>query len=101
MKAALLKRLKHLEEVQATENLPPVEFQVGYLKSLPAEYTGERHIVTVGRDPDGLYQWEERPGPEPADEDQGNRPPFRVVLASPEEYPAAGSVAEIDADNTK
>jgi hypothetical protein len=101
MKAALLKRLKHLEEVRATENLPPVEFQVGYLKSLPAEYTGERHIVTVGRDPDGLYHWEERPGPEPADEDQGNRPPFRVVLASPEEYPAAGSVAEIDADDTK
>jgi hypothetical protein len=49
MKATILSRLKRLKEVQAIENLPPVEFQTGYLKSLPAEYTGERHIVTVGR----------------------------------------------------
>jgi hypothetical protein len=88
MKAALQKRLKHLEEVQATENLPPVEFQVGYLKSLPAEYTGERHIVTVGRDPDGLHHWEERRGPEPNKGKRNSVPPFRVVLASPEEDPA-------------
>ena len=91
MKAGLLKRLKRLEEVRPVDNLALVEFQIGYLRSLPAEYTGDRHLVTVGRDPDGLYHWEERPGPEPADEDQGNLPPFRVVLASPEEYPAPGA----------
>jgi hypothetical protein len=101
MKAALLKRLKHLEEVQATENLPPVEFQVGFVKKLPAECTGDRHLVTVARDPDRLYHWEERPGPEPYKGKRNSIPPFRVVLASPEEYLAAGSVAEIDADNTK
>ena len=56
MKTGLLKRLKRLEEVQATENLPAPEFQSGYLKQLPAEYTGERHIVTVGRDADGYYR---------------------------------------------
>jgi hypothetical protein len=84
MKAALLKRVQRLEEVCGSQCRPP-EFQVCYLKELPADYTGERHIVTVGRDPDGTYRWEERPGLEP---DQGKRNPvrpFRVVLASPEE----------------
>jgi len=89
VKAAILTRLKRLEEVQATENLPLVEFQIGYLKSLPAEYRGERHIVTVGRDADGTYEWEEHPGPAPRDEGQGILPPFRVVLASPEDVPTA------------
>ena len=40
MKSALLKRLKRLEEVQAIEGVPPVEFQTGYLNELPPEYTG-------------------------------------------------------------
>jgi hypothetical protein len=93
MKAALLKRLKRLEEVQASENLPPPEYQTGYLTELPHEYTGDRHIVTVGRDANGLYHWEERPGPEP---DEGKRnfpPPFRVVLTSPEDVPPAAGAA--------
>jgi hypothetical protein len=101
MKAALLKRLKRLEQVQATEDLPSVEFQVGFVKRLPDEYTGNRHLLTIGRDADGMYQWEERPGPEPNKDKRNSVPPFRVVLASPEECPAAGSVAEIDADNKK
>ena len=86
MRAALLKRLQRLEEVRGVACQPP-EFQVGYLKKLPAEYAGERHIVTVGRDPDGTYHWEERPGPEPNDQ-RSAVPPFRVVLTSPEEDPA-------------
>ena len=86
MKAALLKRVQRLEEVRVVACNPP-EFQVGYLKKLPADYTGERHIVTVGRDPDGTYHWEERPGPEPNDQ-RSAVPPFRVVLTSPEEDPA-------------
>jgi hypothetical protein len=85
MKAAILTRLKRLEEVQAAENPPPVEFQVGYVKRLPAEYAGECHVVTVGRDPDGTYRWEERPGPEPTEGKGNSIPPFRVVLTSPEE----------------
>jgi hypothetical protein len=86
MKTALLKRVQRLEEVRVVACNPP-EFQVGYLKKLPADYTGERHIVTVGRDPDGTYHWEERPGPEPNDQ-RSAVPPFRVVLTSPEEDPA-------------
>jgi hypothetical protein len=89
MKAAILTRLKRLEEVQAAENLALVEFQIGYLKSLPAEYAGERHIESVGRDVDGTYTWEERRGPSPCDEGQGILPPFRVILASPEDVPPA------------
>ena len=96
MKAALLKRLQRLEEVCGVACQPP-EFQVGYLKKLPAEYAGERHIVTVDRDPDGTYHWEERPGPEPDDKRSSIRP-IRVVLTSPEEDPAPRAQPEIDAD---
>jgi hypothetical protein len=91
MKTAILTRLKRLEEVRAAENPAPVEFQTGYLKELPADYTGERHIVTMGRDPDGNYRWEERPVPEPNDDKRTSIPPFRVVLASPEEHPTAAA----------
>ena len=68
MKAALLKRLQRLEEVRAAQPRP-LELQFGYLKKLPPDYTGERHVVTLGRLPDGNYQWEERPGPANEDED--------------------------------
>ena len=47
---------------------PRIEF--GYLKKLPTDYTGERHIVTLGRLPDGNCQREERPGSAPANEDE-------------------------------
>jgi hypothetical protein len=56
MKTALLKRVQRLEEVRVVACQPP-EFQVGYLKELQADYTGERHVVTIGRDPDGNYRW--------------------------------------------
>jgi hypothetical protein len=69
MKTAILKRLKRLEEVRAVESQPPVEFQIGYVNRLPDEYTGERHVVTVGRAADGTYRWEERRGASPANED--------------------------------
>ena len=69
MKAAPLKRLQRLEEVRATEHRP-LELQFGYLNKLPPDYTGERHVVTLGRLPDWKYQWEERPGPAPANEDE-------------------------------
>jgi hypothetical protein len=69
MKATLLKRLQRLEEVRAAEPRP-VELQFGYLKKLQPDYTGERHVVTLGRLADGNYQWEERPGPAPANGDE-------------------------------
>jgi hypothetical protein len=79
---SLLTRLKRLENVRAAERQPHFEVQIGhYVKRLPSEYTGERHVVTVGRLPDGEYQWEERPGPAPANEDDGDaRTIIRVVF---------------------
>jgi hypothetical protein len=49
-------------------------------KELPPEYAGERHIVTVGRDEDGNYRWEERLRRAPANEDDGKLPPLRVII---------------------
>jgi hypothetical protein len=69
MRTALLKRLKRLEEVRVVETQPRVEFQIGYVKRLPHEYTGECHVVTVGRADDGTYRWEERCGAPSASED--------------------------------
>jgi hypothetical protein len=53
---AILGRLKRLEQVQAVALPPPVKLQIGYLKRLPAEYTGERYVVTVSGD----AAWERR-----------------------------------------
>jgi hypothetical protein len=69
MKTALLRRLKRLEEVRAVGARPPLEWQIGYVKKLPHEYGGERHVVTVGRAADGTYRWEERRGARSASED--------------------------------
>ena len=42
------------------------------MKTLPAEYRGERHVVTLSRVADAngrdWFEWEERPGPAPVAE---------------------------------
>jgi hypothetical protein len=45
--------------------------QLGYLKTLPDDYTGPRHVVTVRQLPpvepgEDWFEWEERTGPDPA-----------------------------------
>jgi hypothetical protein len=84
---SLLTRLKRLEHVRAAERLPQIEVQIGhYVKQLPPEYVGERHVVTVDQLPDGEYQWEERPGPAPANEDDDDtRTIIRVVSVEAKE----------------
>ena len=59
MRAALRTRLERLEVT--AEPKKPQLFRSGYLKTLPADYVGERHV------------FEERPGPAPLDaqEDDG------------------------------
>src|SRR5437868_15504611 len=48
-------------------------FRSGYLKTLPADYVGERHVVIVKREPAGATgqnewcEFEVRPGPAPLD----------------------------------
>ena len=71
MRAALRSRLERLE-VRA-EPKKPHFFRSGYLKTLPADYVGERHVVIVNRElaeATGQNEWcefEERPGPAPVD----------------------------------
>jgi putative transposon-encoded protein len=56
-----------------TERKKPPLFRSGYLKTLPADYVGERHVVIVKREPSGATgqnewcEFEERPGPAPLD----------------------------------
>ena len=54
----------------------PQLIRSGYLKTLPADYVGERHVVIVKQEPSGNGEWcefEERSGPAPLDaqEDDG------------------------------
>jgi hypothetical protein len=71
MRAALRSRLERLEVVVAAKK--PQLFRSGYLKTLPTDYVGERHVVVVKREPagaPGTFEWcefEERPGPAPVD----------------------------------
>jgi hypothetical protein len=86
---SLLTRLKRLEQIRDVDlgNRRP-EVQLGCMKKLPPEYTGERHVVTVGQLPNGHYQWEERPGPAPpgSEDDSVGRQLLRVVFVQPK-YP--------------
>jgi len=70
MRAALRSRLERLEVV--VEPKKPPLFRSGYLKTMPADYVGERHVVIVKREPAGASgnewcEFEERPGPTPVD----------------------------------
>ena len=68
MKSALLTRLKRLETVRAVEESDrPLKVEFAYLKQLPREYSGLRHIVSVSKRPDGRCEYEERPGAPPPD----------------------------------
>ena len=64
-----------------------LKIEFAYLKQLPREYTGTRHIVTVGRRPDGREEREERPGEPPpnheAARDQNVKRIYIVHAAEP------------------
>jgi hypothetical protein len=71
MRAALRSRLERLEV--GVEPKKPQPIRSGYLKTLPKDYVGDRHVVIVKREPAGApgnFEWcefEERPGPAPVD----------------------------------
>jgi hypothetical protein len=79
----ILGRLKRLEQVRSVEQRNgPLTIEFGYvIKRLPQEYSGPRHLVTLGQLPDGKHQWEECPGPSPIAE-QGNRLLVEFVRAA-------------------
>ena len=71
MRATLRSRLERLEV--GVEAKKPQPIRSGYLKTLPKDYIGERHVVILKREPAGAtgdFEWcefEERPGPAPVD----------------------------------
>jgi hypothetical protein len=80
---SLLTRLERLEQVRSVEQgNGPMIVEFGYLvKRLPPDYSGPRHLVTVGRLPDGRHQWEERPGAPPDGEESQKRLMVEFVRA--------------------
>jgi hypothetical protein len=74
VRSRLLERIKRLEQMQ--ELAKPSIFQYGWLKPLPEDYVGERHVVIVKREPESPHvEWcrfEERPGLGPPDLDDSN-----------------------------
>jgi hypothetical protein len=75
MKSTLLYRLRRLEAASYVSN-EPAKFRYGWLTPLPADHTGERHAVVTSieatRSPNIEWcQFEERPGPPPANADAG------------------------------
>ena len=69
---SVVSRLARLERLNRLSTAPQrFRIQYGYLKTLPDDYTGPRHVVTVKQLPpvergEYWFEWEERPGPEPA-----------------------------------
>ena len=86
MKARLIARLGRLEYLEArAAAVNTVEVQIGYLKQLPADYQGQRHVVTAGQRAAELpvpirYKFEERAGPAPID--TARKHILRVCLVS-------------------
>jgi hypothetical protein len=82
----MTRRLLHRLEVLEARMAPivaPRFFRYGWLRRLPKEYIGEKHVVVVKRVPTGSpnFEWfesEERPGPAPPGDDDG----FNVYLAN-------------------
>ena len=61
-----------------------VEF--AYLKLLPGEYSGPRHIVKVSQRPDGRCEYKERPGEPPPNHAEDQDPNvMRTYLVRAEE----------------
>ena len=81
MRSRLLSRLENLESRSAIAG--PRLFRYGWLKRLPDDFAGERHVVITKREPTASpnFEWcefEERAGPVPPNADDGS---FCVCLS--------------------
>lgn len=69
---AITRRVHRLEEqLRPALGNRPIRIECGNLKTLPEDFTGPRHIVTVREpspDSGALFEWEERPGAGPAED---------------------------------
>jgi len=87
MKASLLARLARMENRSETNE--PAVMRYGWLKPLPAGFTGARHVATLQREPTNRpnIEWcafEERAGPPPPNSDDGS---FCIYLDVGEQLP--------------
>ncbi len=102
MRAALRSRLEKLEV--EVERKKPQLIRCGYLKTLPADYVGERHVVIVSRKPSGQGEWcefEERPGRAPVDAQEDDGITIYIVYRECEIcQPGRGEGEQIDASAT-
>jgi hypothetical protein len=76
MKSALQQPLSLLEAKLAPIT-NPITYHDGWIRPVPKDYVGERHVVTVKVSPGGspYLKWcefEERPGPAPRTKDDPN-----------------------------
>ena len=77
---SLLARVKRLETMKAVEDSNrPLKVEFAYLKQLPREYSGPRHIVSVSKRADGRCEYEERPGPPPPNHAEKQDPNVMTV----------------------
>jgi hypothetical protein len=69
---SVVSRLARLERLNRLSSAPRrFRIQYGYLKTLPTEYIGFRHVVTIRQLPpvergEAWLEWEERSVPEPS-----------------------------------
>ena len=81
---SLVSRLKRLEQAQRMRVGPRrIRIEPGYLKTLPSDYVGPRHQITVRQIPpeelppahraENWFEWEERPGPGPVSDSRNAR----------------------------
>src|SRR5580700_675373 len=103
MRAALRSRLEKLEV--EVEREKPQLIRCGYLKTLPADYVGERHVVIVKREPSGNGEWcefEERPGPAPVDAQEDDCTTIHIVYRECDiRQPGRDEGEQIDASATE
>ena len=83
---------RYFADRRVEESNRPFKVEFAYLKLLPCEYSGPRHIVSVSKRPDGRCEYEERPGEPPPNHAEDQDPNvMRLYLVS-----APETVNEID-----
>ena len=101
---SLVSRLKRLEQAQRMRVGPRrIRIEPGYLKTLPSDYVGPRHQITVRQIPpeelppahraENWFEWEERPGLGPEPQSSGRDDEMVVQVQYVESAGLAGVAA--------
>ncbi len=86
---SVVSRLARLEQFSRLSTAPKrLRLQYGFLKTLPEDYIGPRHTVTVRQiapawptySGGNWFEWEERPGPGPQPASNATGPNDEIVV---------------------